>query len=236
MTGPKARTKTFEDSLEVSEVSPFPILKCDAKGQLLFMNKAFQQLLDLTSVPHDHFNNIMPNAYVSILEHVLTTRQAHTARKRFGGRTFDLIFEPSKQPSEVFIFINDLTTQEEVKTQLIRTEKMASLGMLVAGLAHEINTPMGSIHSNNDVLSRAIRKMRRLTSGTVPLEARQGREFNQMLGILEKVCGTNSIACERIIHIVRSLKDFARLDEAKRKRASVVEALESALALVQHQF
>jgi len=127
-----------------------------------------------------------------------------------------------------------LTPRDEANAQLIQAEKMASLGLLSAGLAHEINTPLGAIHSNNDTIARCIEKIKGLLEGE-DLAGDSRRSALDLVRILEDVCHNTSLATERLIGIVGSLKNFARLDEAERKKADIHEGLESTLTLVQHE-
>jgi signal transduction histidine kinase len=118
-------------------------------------------------------------------------------------------------------------TLEELKaaqTQLIQSEKMAALGKLVAGVAHEINTPLGAVTSNIDVLDRGFRKLAPLIQG----------EGKALITTLEPLLKTNAEACQRISAIVKNLKTFARLDEAEWKSADLREGMESTLTLLHH--
>jgi len=88
---------------------------------------------------------------------------------------------------------------------------------------------MGAIHSNNDNMRRAVAKIRKL------LGPQEQEEVERLFDIVDEVCRNNEAATERIMKIVHSLKNFARLDEAERKEVDVHEGIESTLTLVQHQ-
>jgi two-component system, NtrC family, sensor kinase len=129
--------------------------------------------------------------------------------------------------------------QQQLRTtqaQLAESYKMASLGRLLAGIIHEINTPIGSIRSNNEVVSRSLEKVSdALSQGELASNA----QLDKVRGILEScrsLTAVDRIACDRISAVIRNLKTFARVNQHDLRRVNVLEHLEAMLKLTQCEF
>ncbi len=114
----------------------------------------------------------------------------------------------------------------ETRALMAHSEKLAALGQLAAGIVHEINTPIGAIRSHVDLLDRLWERLK--ASGA------EG-SILQDIETVEKLNRTSREACGRIAGLAKSLRRFAHLDEAKRKRANLHESIDSVLGLLQHE-
>lgn len=123
----------------------------------------------------------------------------------------------------------------ETEAALLRSEKMATLGRLVAGVAHEVHTPLGSIHANCDLMLRGLEKVRELLGTGVQNESDADGELEKLLDALEEAGRVNRTACDRILSMAKGLKSFARVEQEKRQSCDLHEILEGALALVGHE-
>jgi two-component system NtrC family sensor kinase len=115
----------------------------------------------------------------------------------------------------------------------VEADKMASLGRMLAGIVHEINTPVGSILSNNEVTIRSLDKLKSLLEGpdAAPLE-----KVRSIVETCRSLVAVDKIACERISSVVRGLKTFVREEPAEFRKANLHEALQDTLKLTHGEF
>ncbi len=127
---------------------------------------------------------------------------------------------------------------EELRTkqyQLIQSEKMASLGMLVAGVAHEINTPFGAVRSMHGTVKLAMDKIRAVMSDESAVSDDVRKKLEKALNIITESHQVIDEGVDRVSMIVRRLRSFARLDEAELKEADIHDCLEDTLTLIHHE-
>jgi signal transduction histidine kinase len=111
---------------------------------------------------------------------------------------------------------------KSAETQLVHTEKMASLGRLVAGVAHEINNPVSFIASNVTPLRR---RLSQAADRSSPATQKALREAEEITDVMAR-------GAERTAAIVKDLRTFSRLGEATRKPADLHEGIETSLRLL----
>ncbi|MBW4491473.1 MAG: HAMP domain-containing protein [Trichocoleus desertorum ATA4-8-CV12] len=138
------------------------------------------------------------------------------------------------------------TLQELQKTQaqLVQTEKMSSLGQLVAGVAHEINNPVNFIYGNLEYTHAYVEDLLGLVHRYQQHSSQLHPEIQQYteaidLDFLEidlpKMLASMKVGTERIRQIVLSLRNFSRLDESDMKRVNIHEGIDSTLLILQHR-
>ncbi|MBN3958680.1 ATP-binding protein [Nostoc sp. NMS8] len=133
---------------------------------------------------------------------------------------------------------------ENTQAQLIQTEKMSSLGQLVAGIAHEINNPVNFIDGNIVIINEYIRNLLNLITLSQECHSPLGAEIQTYiekidLGFIKedlpKILSSMKIGTQRISNLVLSLRNFSRLDEAEKKAVDIHEGLDSTLLILQNR-
>jgi signal transduction histidine kinase len=127
------------------------------------------------------------------------------------------------------------------QTQLVQTEKMSSLGQMIAGIAHEINNPVSFIYGNLNYIKQYVRDLLTLvhlyhrTFSHVTPEIQQHLDTIDLAFLQEdlpKLVASLDLGTERIRSIVLSLRIFSRLDEAEVKSVNIHDGLDSTLVIL----
>ncbi len=124
---------------------------------------------------------------------------------------------------------------KDTQAQLLQSEKMASLGMLVAGVAHEINTPVGAISSMYDTLMRAVERLKSTMDRLCAKEPEEHQKVTKLFAMIEDANKVIASGTQRVTSIVRRLRSFARIDVAEFEEVDIHEGLEDTLAIVHHE-
>ncbi len=133
---------------------------------------------------------------------------------------------------------------KETQLQLIQTEKMSSLGQLVAGIAHEINNPVNFIHGNIKHLDHYTQDLLKLIDAYQRDQPQPSQSVQTLLEEIEldflaedaqSLLKSLRHGSDRIKEIVLSLRNFSRLDEADIKQVNVHDGIESTLVILQHR-
>ena len=137
-------------------------------------------------------------------------------------------------------------TQElkQTQSQLIQTEKMSSLGQMVAGIAHEINNPVNFIGGNIDYANKYIQDLADLVTlyqeyypnpPETILERIEDIELEFLREDLPKTLSSMKMGADRIHEIVVSMRNFSRSDDGNMKSADIHEGVDSTLVILNHR-
>ncbi|MBD2250896.1 trifunctional serine/threonine-protein kinase/ATP-binding protein/sensor histidine kinase [Nostoc parmelioides] len=133
---------------------------------------------------------------------------------------------------------------QRTQTQLIQSEKMSSLGQMIAGIAHEINNPINFIHGNIAHASEYVQDLLNLVAiyqrecpnySDILAEESAQIDLDFLAEDLPKILNSMRVGSSRIRNIVLSLRNFSRLDESDMKPVDVHEGIDNTLMILHHR-
>jgi len=169
---------------------------------------------------------------------------SRTLEEKVEERTFELSEKNDKLKDQAIKLQKALDELRQAQAQIIQTEKMSSLGQLVAGVAHEINNPVNFIYGNLNHAKEYSEQLLHLIdlyqhSNHSPQSEIQNYieeiELEYLLEDLPKLFSSMQLGATRIREIVLSLRNFSRLDEADMKSVDIHEGIESTLLILQNR-
>jgi signal transduction histidine kinase/CBS domain-containing protein len=137
-----------------------------------------------------------------------------------------------------------LTKLQNTQSQLIQTEKMSSLGQMIAGIAHEINNPINFIYGNLAIAQNYLKDLLELLKTYQKCYPQPAAEVEAvaedidadfLLEDIVKVMNSMEMGTERIKQIILSMRNFSRMDDTSMKLANIHEGIDSTLLILQNR-
>ncbi|MGF1936645.1 MAG: PAS domain-containing sensor histidine kinase [Nostoc sp. ChiQUE02] len=236
-----AKTKLVTDFHSPEAFAEFqqqiiPLMSQHGSWQGEFRHRHFQTGIEIPTdcnmfmVKHPETGE--PFCQVAVARDITERKQAKEALLKSEGQL-------RQQAEELKVALHEL---QHTQTHLIQTEKMSSLGQLVAGVAHEINNPVNFIYGNlspakeytQDLLS-----LLQLYQNHYPEPVPEIQDFAELIELdflksdLPQIINSMKVGADRIREIVLSLRTFSRLDEAEMKAVDIHEGIDSTLMILQ---
>lgn len=129
-------------------------------------------------------------------------------------------------------FLTDVTAQYRSRQQLVQSDKLAAIGTLAAGVAHEINNPIGYVNSNLNTMQKYIAKIGRYIEGISAQDQQELAAIQEIIADFKDALAESIEGTSRVKNIVADLKSFSRSDQNEKKFADLNEGINSTLNIV----
>ncbi|WP_426171013.1 ATP-binding protein [Pseudoduganella sp. R-34] len=195
---------------------------------------------DMVADPNFWFDHIhpddAPNIFSSLAQIFTEGEKAYEYRFRTADGRYlwmhdqlRLIRDEQGAPLEVIGSLTDITDRKQMEETLVQAQNMASIGQLAAGVAHEINNPVGFVTSNIGTLKSYADTLFELVEHSTTAEQRSAADFEFMKEDTEALLRESMDGLRRVRDIVQALKDFSEAGDSQWQQTDLHEGLESTL-------
>ncbi|BAY61787.1 multi-sensor signal transduction histidine kinase [Calothrix brevissima NIES-22] len=240
------------------------ILVTDEQGIINQANPATELLFNIhpSNLLGKHLNKLLPELAVNPQQWAKRSEQTFTHNANSKVLEVAISDRPHQHFREYVVILHDITKRKQAEeilrnseaqlkveaqqlaSQLVQSEKMSSLGQLVAGVAHEINNPVNFISGNiapaNEYLQDLLQLLA-LYQQYYPQPIPEIQTHAQKIDIefiisdLPRLLNSMKVGADRITEIVLSLRNFSRLDESDMKSVNIHEGIDSTLMILAHR-
>ncbi|MBD2743970.1 CBS domain-containing protein [Coleofasciculus sp. FACHB-1120] len=226
------RTKALENSNER--------LRCEI-AERKRAEKALRQAHDNLKKQVEEQTAELAQANALLKKDIIERVAVETALRKSEAQKTRLISSLQKQAEHLEQTLHQL---QKTQAQLIQTEKMSSLGQLVAGIAHEINNPINFIYGNLSYAGQYVQDLLNLLQLYIKHHPQPVPEIQIEIEAIDldflktdlpKLLGSMKVGANRIRDLVLSLRNFSRLDEAQQKFVNIHDGINSTLLILQNQ-
>jgi signal transduction histidine kinase/DNA-binding response OmpR family regulator len=239
----RAERDALRDTFNVIEDG---LLLVDASGHAQIENNALRRMLGETDAagPPAGERPLSGGAGEAGSDPSMRERLAGLAREAAAknatqDRTFSAHgrqFEARAYPAagrRILLYVRDVTDERDREVRRLQSEKLASIGMLAAGVAHEINNPASFVLANLEALAGLLQT----TDGKPQTDPKTGRQlgFSEILFEAMNIVQESKEGMARIHRIVRDLHAFSRVDEGATRLTDVNAAVDSSLTMLRSE-
>ncbi len=255
----------YPELVTFTHLNPNPVLVLDAEGHVRYLNLAARQVQEDFKLADEDILKILPANIVEIMRQCLDSgTQARRLESQIQDRWFGWSAYGVPGGKTVYFHGADITgykrvekQQNELRLKLVQNDKMASIGQLAAGIAHEINNPLSFVVLNlnhirtygrgllniveqYDKVATLVKaaggvsaEVEAVLAGVQDIKAKE--EFEEILEELPSLLQESQDGAERIRAIVLNLKEFSHTGEGAHKHADLNRCLQSTLKIVSYE-
>jgi signal transduction histidine kinase len=227
ITPQKAAERELAEVARFPEMNPGPVLRCQLDSVVVLANSAARQVLG-DDLAGQRWLDRLPGIDDAFWERCLKATEPTYLEARLGNRDFVFAHRRDHDGSLVFVFGADVTHQKQAEHALRQSERMATLGTLAAGVAHELNNPAAATRRSADQMRQAFTRLEeahlRLAEASISPE---GRAFLRSVGAEARAASERSSDLDAVTRADREAAVEDWLDER-----AIEDAWELAPALV----